>query len=39
MALASDLNGKGGKALAVPTDVTDYTQVKQLVDTRGKIRR
>src|SRR6266511_2959295 len=30
--LAAELNGKGGKALAVPTDVTDYTQVKHLVD-------
>ena len=32
-ALASDLNGKGGQALAVPTDVTDRTQIKHLVDS------
>ena len=32
-ALADELNGKGGKALAVPTDVTDRTQVKHLVDS------
>jgi len=32
-ALADELNGSGGKALAIPTDVTDYAQVKQLVDT------
>lgn len=32
-ALAGELNGKGGKALAVPTDVTDRSQVKHLVDS------
>ena len=32
-ALADVLNGKGGKALAVPTDVTDHSQVKHLVDS------
>jgi NADP-dependent 3-hydroxy acid dehydrogenase YdfG len=32
-ALASDLNGKGGKALAVTTDVTVRAQVKHLVDS------
>jgi len=31
--LADELNGNGGKALAVPTDVTHYDQVKKLVDT------
>ena len=31
-ALAAELNGKGGKALAVQTDVTDREQVKALVD-------
>lgn len=31
--LADDLNGSGGKALAVPTDVTDPDQVQRLVDT------
>ena len=31
-ALADELNGKGGKALAVATDVTDRQQVKSLVD-------
>jgi len=31
--LAKDLTGRGGKALAVTTDVTRYEQVKQLVDT------
>jgi NADP-dependent 3-hydroxy acid dehydrogenase YdfG len=31
-ALAEELNGKGGKALAVQTDVTDREQVKALVD-------
>ena len=30
-ALAAELNGKGGKALAVQTDVTDREQVKALV--------
>ncbi len=32
-ALADELSGKGGKALAVATDVTQYDQVKRLVDT------
>ena len=31
--LAAELTGKGGKALAVATDVSDYSQVKRLVDT------
>ena len=31
-ALADDITGKGGKALAMQTDVTDYAQVKALVD-------
>jgi NADP-dependent 3-hydroxy acid dehydrogenase YdfG len=31
-ALAAELNAKGGKALAVQTDVTDREQVKALVD-------
>ncbi len=31
--LADELNRKGGKALAVSTDVTYYDQVKKLVDT------
>ena len=31
-ALADELNGGGGKALAVPTDVTHADQVKRLVD-------
>jgi NADP-dependent 3-hydroxy acid dehydrogenase YdfG len=31
--LADELNAKGGKTLAVATDVTDRQQVKQLVDT------
>lgn len=39
--LADELNGNGGKALAVTTDVTDYDQVKRLVDaavqTYGRI--
>jgi NAD(P)-dependent dehydrogenase (short-subunit alcohol dehydrogenase family) len=30
--LADELTGKGGKALALNTDVTDYDQVKRLVD-------
>jgi NADP-dependent 3-hydroxy acid dehydrogenase YdfG len=30
--LADELTGAGGKALAVTTDVTDYEQVKRLVD-------
>jgi NADP-dependent 3-hydroxy acid dehydrogenase YdfG len=30
--LADELNGSGGKALAITTDVTDYDQVKRLVD-------
>ncbi|OPY79447.1 MAG: putative oxidoreductase [Syntrophus sp. PtaU1.Bin005] len=32
-ALTEELNQSGGKALAVPTDVTELNQVKQLVDT------
>ena len=32
-ALAAELNGKGGKALALPTDVTDRSQFKHLVDS------
>lgn len=31
-ALAEELVANGGKALALPTDVTDYSQVKRLVD-------
>ncbi len=31
--LAEELTGRGGKALAMPTDVTDCNQVKRLVDT------
>jgi NADP-dependent 3-hydroxy acid dehydrogenase YdfG len=31
-ALADELTGRGGKALAVPTDVTDRDQVRRLVD-------
>jgi len=34
--LAKELTGKGGKALAVPTDVTHYDQVKKLVDAAVK---
>ena len=30
--LAGELTRNGGKALAIPTDVTDYDQVKKLVD-------
>lgn len=30
--LADELNGNGGKALAITTDVTDHDQVKKLVD-------
>jgi NADP-dependent 3-hydroxy acid dehydrogenase YdfG len=30
--IAHELIGSGGKALAIPTDVTDYDQVKKLVD-------
>src|SRR5437773_5693888 len=30
--LANELNGRGGKALAIATDVTKYDQVKALVD-------
>jgi NADP-dependent 3-hydroxy acid dehydrogenase YdfG len=30
--LADELIGSGGKALAVATDVTDFDQVKRLVD-------
>src|SRR5207249_5560775 len=40
-ALADELNGDGGKALALQTDVTDADQVKRLVDaavqTYGRI--
>jgi NADP-dependent 3-hydroxy acid dehydrogenase YdfG len=40
-ALADDLTGSGGKALAIPTDVTDHDQVQRLVDaavqTYGRI--
>ena len=40
-ALADELESRGGKALGVPTDVTDYGQVKRLVDaaveTYGRI--
>jgi NADP-dependent 3-hydroxy acid dehydrogenase YdfG len=32
-AIAKELTGKGGKALAVATDVTPCDQVKKLVDT------
>ena len=32
-ALATELTAQGGKALALATDVTDYEQVKRLVDT------
>jgi NADP-dependent 3-hydroxy acid dehydrogenase YdfG len=32
-ALADELKGKGGKALAAATDVTDFEQVKRLVQT------
>jgi NADP-dependent 3-hydroxy acid dehydrogenase YdfG len=32
-ALASEINARGGKALAVATDVTVFEQVKALVDT------
>lgn len=35
-ALADELKAKGGKALAVPTDVTDCAQVKNLVDSAIK---
>ena len=39
--LADELTGSGGEALAVTTDVTDYDQVKRLVDaavqTYGRI--
>jgi NADP-dependent 3-hydroxy acid dehydrogenase YdfG len=34
--LADELISKGGKALAVSTDVTDYEQVKNLVDRAVK---
>ncbi len=30
--LADELTSSGGKALAITTDVTDYDQVKKLVD-------
>src|SRR3989441_11683127 len=30
--LADELNGSGGKAVAITTDVTDYDQGKKLVD-------
>jgi NADP-dependent 3-hydroxy acid dehydrogenase YdfG len=32
-ALAADINGRDGRALAIETDVTRYDQVKRLVDT------
>lgn len=32
-ALANELTGRGGKALAITMDVTQYDQVKRLVDT------
>jgi NADP-dependent 3-hydroxy acid dehydrogenase YdfG len=39
--LADELTGRGGKALAIPTDVTHHDQVKKLVDaavqTYGRI--
>lgn len=35
-ALADELNNKGGKALAVVTDVTNLDQVKQLVETAAQ---
>jgi NADP-dependent 3-hydroxy acid dehydrogenase YdfG len=39
--LADELTGSGGRALAIPTDVTHYDQVKRLVDaavqTYGRI--
>ena len=39
--LAKDLSGRGGKALALPTDVTQHEQVKKLVEaavqTYGRI--
>jgi NADP-dependent 3-hydroxy acid dehydrogenase YdfG len=31
--LADELTGMGGKAIAISTDVTDYAQVKKLVDS------
>jgi len=31
--LAAEITSAGGKALAVPTDVTDYSQVEQLIKT------
>jgi len=34
--LAGELTGSGGKALAVPTDVTDVDQVQRLVDAAVK---
>ncbi len=34
--LADELNRSGGKALAVTTDVTDYNQVKRLVDAAAQ---
>lgn len=36
MALAEELSGKGGRALAVQTDVTQVEQVKRLVDEAVK---
>ena len=30
--LATELIGRGGKVIAIRTDVTDFTQVKKLVD-------
>ena len=34
--LADELTGRGGKALAIATDVTDRDQVKRLVDAAGQ---
>jgi NADP-dependent 3-hydroxy acid dehydrogenase YdfG len=34
--LAAELNNKGGKALAINTDVTNYDQVKALIDAAVK---
>jgi NADP-dependent 3-hydroxy acid dehydrogenase YdfG len=34
--LADELNGRGGQALAIATDVTDRDQVKRLVDAGAK---
>jgi NADP-dependent 3-hydroxy acid dehydrogenase YdfG len=34
--LADELAGRGGQAIAIPTDVTHYEQVKRLVDAAGQ---